>query len=126
MKLFTCPNAPSNLRLTKKACANYYKTANQPTRVRKNAAHSSIYLYCVNCKIGKKNSEYYNGKIKSKRPKKVCKLYEIDPESCFNKKSGGIFYMENRHSEYDWNSKIFCCSACGLYYNYLKKQGRLK
>lgn len=126
MRLFTCPRVPSKLRITKKACAYYYKIANEYSRYRRSELESSVHHYCVGCKIGKKNSKYYHGKLNIQKPKKVCKLYDIDPESCINEKSKGIFYKEKRHSDYDWNAKQFCSHTCAITYNTLKAKGRIK
>jgi len=126
MKLFTCPHVPSELRLTKKACAKYYKLANQYSKYRQVDTYSSIYKYCYGCPIGKINNDYYHGKLKNKKQKKICKLYQSMPDACKNKDQEGAFHRENRHSDFDWELKIFCCSRCGLLYHHLKKRGKIK
>lgn len=126
MRLFTCPNVPSELKLTKKACAQYYRKANQFSRYRQSESDSSIHRYCVNCQIGKTNSEYYNKPFKKTKPKKVCRLYEIDPDRCTNTNKNGYFCMEKRHSEFDWNNKIFCSQRCALLYHGHRAKGFIK
>lgn len=126
MKLFTCPRVPSQLRLTKKACAKYYNLANRYSKYRQSDINSSIYRYCVRCPIGKINNDYYHGKIKKEKPKKTCKLYQAFPHLCKSSDKDGIFYMESRHSEFDWENKLFCCTSCGLLYHHLKSKGKIK
>ncbi len=128
MKLFTCPVVPNTIQLkvTKKGCGNYYYLANKTALSNQNRSFA-LFEFCISCKIGKKNFKLTSKKLKIKKVEtKICKLYEIAPDSCQMEKYNGIFPRSKRMYEANWRDKKYCSHECQVFYNQLIAKGLIK
>jgi len=124
--LINCIHVP-NFRLTPQGCAKLYYTAQRLAYSSQDitlAAHE----HCKNCEQGKINYKKYGKKEIKERgvEKKTCLLYEVMPYRCKSQTKDGIFYRSWHQIQAQWDKKVFCTAYCGVIYNQMIKQGRIK